>query len=256
MWWPGMLTGTGLRRTTCSASASNLTCASSSSQTDTRQASQHDSYLCHTCHHCTLVYYEQHLGRPSYGRSAGYVFPPKMRRRRALLQQMQQAAGLQGLTRQSRLIRWEFLHYLNAWMTCGFELVYGLSRSLYRSKWYPVPPMLAYAVLTCLSACSSFVAVQWAGEKARTCEDLKERYYRVARSLQVAWEGSEEGAANLTLVKHPFNAQHERCAAHPLRYTAVVCRFPTYECSCGVWHPLGQARVVCWGRTPAAGTSK
>ena len=56
------------------------------------------------------------------------------------------------------------------------------------------------------------LAAQWAGGKPRTCEDLKERYYKVARSLQVAWEGSEEGAANLTLVKHPFNAQHERCA--------------------------------------------
>lgn len=52
--------------------------------------------------------------------------------------------------------------------------------------------------------------MQYAGGKPRTCEDLKDRYYKVARSLQVAWEGSEEGAANLTLVKHPFNAQHER----------------------------------------------
>ena len=55
------------------------------------------------------------------------------------------------------------------------------------------------------------LAIQWSGGKQRTCEDLKERYYKVARSLQVAWEGTEEGAANLTLVKHPFNAQHERC---------------------------------------------
>ena len=54
--------------------------------------------------------------------------------------------------------------------------------------------------------------MQYSGGKPRTCEDLKERYYKVARSLQVAWEGSEEGAANLTLVKHPFNAQHERSA--------------------------------------------
>ena len=35
----------------------------------------------------------------------------------------------------------------------------------------------------------------------------------MARSLQVAWEGTEEGAANLTLIKHPFNAQHERWGA-------------------------------------------
>ena len=62
------------------------------------------------------------------------------------------------------------------------------------------------------------LAAQWAGGKPRTCEDLKERYYKVARSLQVAWEGSEEGAANLTLVKHPFNAQHERCAPSPAHW--------------------------------------
>lgn len=66
------------------------------------------------------------------------------------------------------------------------------------------------------------VAVQWLGGKARTCEDLKERYYKVARSLQVAWEGSEEGAANLTLVKHPFNAQHERCAVAPMLHCSCL----------------------------------
>ena len=63
--------------------------------------------------------------------------------------------------------------------------------------------------------------MQWAGGKPRTCEDLKERYYKVARSLQVAWEGTEEGAANLTLVKHPFNAQHERCAPSLLRASCL-----------------------------------
>ncbi len=61
--------------------------------------------------------------------------------------------------------------------------------------------------------------MQFSGGKPRTCEDLKERYYKVARSLQVAWEGSEEGAANLTLVKHPFNAQHERWA--PILHTLL-----------------------------------
>ena len=64
--------------------------------------------------------------------------------------------------------------------------------------------------------------MQWAGGKSRTCEDLKERYYKVARSLQVAWEGTEEGAANLTLIKHPFNAQHERWGA-PLLLLRASC---------------------------------
>lgn len=53
---------------------------------------------------------------------------------------------------------------------------------------------------------------QFPGGRARSCEDLKARYYAVARALAVAREGSEEGAAHSVLVKHPFNAQHERCA--------------------------------------------
>ena len=67
-----------------------------------------------------------------------------------------------------------------------------------------------------------FCLKQYPGGKPRTCEDLRERYYKVARSLQVAWEGSEEGAANLTLVKHPFNAQHERWAPHLPHAPAVL----------------------------------
>ena len=55
-------------------------------------------------------------------------------------------------------------------------------------------------------------AAQFPGGEARSCEDLKARYYGVARALAVAREGSEEGIANATLVRHPFNAQHERCA--------------------------------------------
>ena len=52
--------------------------------------------------------------------------------------------------------------------------------------------------------------VQFSGGKPRSCEDLKARYYAVARALAVAREGSEESIANHTIVKHPFNAQHER----------------------------------------------
>jgi DNA methyltransferase 1-associated protein 1 len=56
------------------------------------------------------------------------------------------------------------------------------------------------------------IHVQFPGGKPRTCEDLKGRYYKVARALAIAREGSEESIANLTIVKHPFNAQHERSA--------------------------------------------
>jgi hypothetical protein len=57
-------------------------------------------------------------------------------------------------------------------------------------------------------------AAQFPGSKPRSCEDLKARYYAVARALAIAREGSEEGIANHTIVKHPFNAQHERYAEH------------------------------------------
>ena len=52
--------------------------------------------------------------------------------------------------------------------------------------------------------------VQFPGGKPRSCEDLKARYYAIARALLIAREGSEATIANATLVKHPFNAQHER----------------------------------------------
>ena len=60
MWWHGMLTGTALRRTTCSACASSLTCASWSLQTDTRQAfPAQPMYLCR-------VVIVQQLGEQSF----------------------------------------------------------------------------------------------------------------------------------------------------------------------------------------------
>ena len=87
---------------------------------------------------------------------------------------------------------------------------------MFSATWSPV------RALVCDLCWQPVCRVQWAGGKSRTCEDLKERYYRVARSLQVAWEGTEEGAANLTLIKHPFNAQHERWGP------------PCFSCTCHV----------------------
>ncbi len=71
-------------------------------------------------------------------------------------------------------------------------------------------PLLQSAVFRAYS--KTLRPAQFPGGKARSCEDLKARYYAVARAL----EGSEEGIANATLVRHPFNAQHERCAC-PVR---------------------------------------
>uniref|UniRef100_A0A7S2Z5F0 Myb-like domain-containing protein n=1 Tax=Chloropicon laureae TaxID=464258 RepID=A0A7S2Z5F0_9CHLO len=44
----------------------------------------------------------------------------------------------------------------------------------------------------------------------RKVEDLKQRYYDVARKLVIAREGSEKAAAHNPVVKRPFNADHER----------------------------------------------
>ena len=41
-------------------------------------------------------------------------------------------------------------------------------------------------------------------------EDIKARYYAVARQLLVGREGTEDSVANSVLVKHPFNLTHER----------------------------------------------
>jgi DNA methyltransferase 1-associated protein 1 len=44
---------------------------------------------------------------------------------------------------------------------------------------------------------------------SRSVEDLKARYYDIARKLIIAREGSEKAASHDFLVKHPFNADHE-----------------------------------------------
>ncbi|CAG9463965.1 unnamed protein product [Pedinophyceae sp. YPF-701] len=52
------------------------------------------------------------------------------------------------------------------------------------------------------------VADRWGLQRARTVEDLKARYYGVARALIVARQG-DDGATNQQLVRNPFNVQHE-----------------------------------------------
>ena len=52
--------------------------------------------------------------------------------------------------------------------------------------------------------------LQFPGGKPRSLEDLKARYYAVARQLLVGREGAEDCVANHVLIKHPFNPVHER----------------------------------------------
>ena len=85
----------------------------------------------------------------------------------------------------------------------------------------------------------------------------------MARALAVAREGSEEGIANATLVKHPFNAQHERCArARSAAKGQIICledwkRLEAQlRVSCKVQsnHLDGSATCLCVGDMPAAGS--
>jgi len=54
--------------------------------------------------------------------------------------------------------------------------------------------------------------LQYAGGPPRGLEELKARYFGVARALMVGRAGGEDLIANEALVKHPFNAAHELCA--------------------------------------------
>ena len=44
-------------------------------------------------------------------------------------------------------------------------------------------------------------------------EDIKARYYSVARQLLTGRDGGAEGVGNQAIIKHPYNPEHERCAA-------------------------------------------
>ncbi len=56
----------------------------------------------------------------------------------------------------------------------------------------------------------TLVALQYPKGVHRSMEDIKARYYAVARQLLVGREGTEDSVANNVLVKHPFNLTHER----------------------------------------------
>jgi hypothetical protein len=55
-------------------------------------------------------------------------------------------------------------------------------------------------------------SMQYKGGPPRSLEELKGRYYGVARALMVGRAGGEELIANEPLVKAPFDISHEQCA--------------------------------------------
>ncbi|KXZ46822.1 hypothetical protein GPECTOR_40g556 [Gonium pectorale] len=69
-----------------------------------------------------------------------------------------------------------------------------------------------------------FAAPSGVSAPARSLEDLKERYYGVARRLLVSRQGREAPVANNTLVKNPFNKQVEQDRKRALE--ALLARTP------------------------------
>lgn len=52
--------------------------------------------------------------------------------------------------------------------------------------------------------------MQFAGGVERSIEDLKARYYSVARQLLITREGSQEDIEHHTIIKVPYDAAHEK----------------------------------------------
>lgn len=48
--------------------------------------------------------------------------------------------------------------------------------------------------------------LQYPGGPPRSLEDLKDRYYSIARKLVVAREGTDSTLLNQPLLRHPYNA--------------------------------------------------
>jgi len=55
-------------------------------------------------------------------------------------------------------------------------------------------------------------------------EDIKARYYSVARQLLTGRDGGAEGVGNQAIIKHPYNPEHERCAPHIVRRGVISMR--------------------------------
>lgn len=80
--------------------------------------------------------------------------------------------------------------------------------------------------------CERAFTVQYPGGVHRSMEDIKARYYAVARQLLVGREGTEDSVANNVLVKHPFNLTHERYSCFIAALTTHQGCFTNHQMSC------------------------
>lgn len=71
------------------------------------------------------------------------------------------------------------------------------------------------------------VPLQFPNGPPRTIEDLKDRYYSIARKLLVAREGTDATVLNNPLIRTPYNARHERARRAALN--TLMTRDPTEE---------------------------
>jgi hypothetical protein len=82
--------------------------------------------------------------------------------------------------------------------------------------------------LCCLACCPT---LQFPGGPPRALEDLKDRYYSIARKLMVAREGTDATLLNQHLLRNPYNAnQGVLSASQPLQSGAGIycnCTFNT-----------------------------
>jgi hypothetical protein len=88
--------------------------------------------------------------------------------------------------------------------------------------------------------------VQYKGGPPRSLEELKGRYYGVARALMVGRAGGEELIANEPLVKAPFDVSHEQCALGPCCLLRRAVAASRAGCAWAVYLPSTfQASSLC-----------
>ena len=59
-------------------------------------------------------------------------------------------------------------------------------------------------------ALTLLVWLQYPSGPPRSVEDIKARYYSLARQLLTGRDGGVQGVGNQAIIKHPYNAAHER----------------------------------------------